>query len=412
MSIRVLIIDDHAQYRDWLGHHITSEWDDAVVVGHDPVGGELMPSGRPVAFWDVVILDYAWEGQSGLDALRSFKSQPGFPPVVLMTAQGDEAMAEEAIRCGADDFMPKSRMDHTEVVRTIREAIRRGRPAGEQAPGQHSEDDPGFQLRGHRYVRHLGQGGSSAVYLMEDLQRQKLVVVKVLREVPDSNEGDSTFERFLQEYEVVSTIRHPNVVRIHDLGIADDHAFIAMEYFPCGDLGKRIARGLSPDEALICLEQMTRALAAIHAVGVLHRDLKPGNVMIRADDSLALIDFGLAKQLRMAVNLTNTGEIFGTPYYMSPEQGHGERVDARSDIYGLGMIFFEMLTGQKAFVGSSPISVLYKHAHAPVPPLPPGMKRCQLLLDMMVAKHARDRYQSAEALLEDILVARRESAEA
>ncbi len=413
MSIRVLIIDDHAQYRDWLGHHITAEWAEAEVHGLDPTVDPLLPEDRPVAYWDVVILDYGWEGQSGLDVLRSFKAQPGFPPVILMTAQGDEAMAQEAIRAGAEDFMPKSRLEHDEVIRALREAMRRGRRAASPAADAVPEplgDGAAFELRGHRFVRQLGQGGTSAVYLMENEKTGTPIVVKVLRQVPDLSEGERTFERFLQEYEMVSTIRHRNVVTICDLGIADDHAYIAMEHFAGGDLGERIRQGLTPDEALGYLDQMARALAAIHAVGVLHRDLKPANVMLRPDDSLALIDFGLAKQLRLTGSLTHTGEIFGSPYYMSPEQGHGEAVDERSDIYSLGMIFFEMLTGQKAFVGSSPITVIYKHAHAPVPPLPPGMRSCQLLLDMMVAKRPDDRYQSAEALLEDIREARRESA--
>jgi len=130
LSIRVLIIDDHAQYRDWLWHHITSEWESAVVEGHDPTGGELLPDDHPVAYWDVVILDYAWDGHSGLDALKKLKAKAGFPPIILLTAQGDEAMAEEAIRAGADDFMPKASMDHDEVVRTVREAMRRGRRGG------------------------------------------------------------------------------------------------------------------------------------------------------------------------------------------------------------------------------------------------------------------------------------------
>jgi serine/threonine protein kinase len=309
--------------------------------------------------------------------------------------------------------MPKSRLEHDEVVRALREAMRRGRraasPAADAVP-ERLDDGAAFELRGHRFVRQLGQGGTSAVYLMESEKTGAPIVVKVLRQVPDLSEGERTFERFLQEYEMVSTIRHPNVVTICDLGIADDHAYIAMEHFAGGDLGERIRQGLTPDEALGYLDQMARALAAIHAVGVLHRDLKPANVMLRPDDSLALIDFGLAKQLRLTGSLTHTGEIFGSPYYMSPEQGHGEAVDERSDIYSLGMIFFEMLTGQKAFVGSSPITVIYKHAHAPVPPLPPGMRSCQLLLDMMVAKRPDDRYQSAAALLEDIREALRESA--
>ena len=137
------------------------------------------------------------------------------------------------------------------------------------------------------------------------------------------------------------------------------------------------------------------ALAAIHAAGVLHRDLKPGNVMMRADGSVALIDFGLAKQLSLEAEITATGEIFGTPYYMSPEQGHGRDVDARSDVYSLGVIFYEMLTGKKPYLAPTPMAVIYKHSHAPIPRLPEDLTDWQPLLERLLAKEPQDRYQSA-----------------
>jgi eukaryotic-like serine/threonine-protein kinase len=185
------------------------------------------------------------------------------------------------------------------------------------------------------------------------------------------------------------------VVQIYELDVADDHAFILMEFFPTGDLRARMRRGIVPLDAVRILRQMAAALAAIHAAGVLHRDLKPGNVMLRADGSIALIDFGLAKQLTLDAEITATGEIFGTPYYMSPEQGHGRDVDARSDVYSLGVIFYEMLTGKKPFLAPSPMAVIYKHSHAPIPRLPEDLAHLQPLLDKLLGKEPQDRYQSA-----------------
>ena len=111
-----------------------------------------------------------------------------------------------------------------------------------------------------------------------------------------------------------------------------------------------------------CLAQMASALQVVHEVGVLHRDLKPGNIMLRADGSLAIIDFGLAKHVDVPVDMTGTGEIFGTPYYMSPEQGHGQELDVRSDLYSLGVIFYEMLTRRKPYLAATPMGVIYLHA--------------------------------------------------
>jgi serine/threonine protein kinase len=225
-----------------------------------------------------------------------------------------------------------------------------------------------------------------------------MVVLKVLREAPDAADAHVQFARFLQEYEVISKIRHPNIVRIHDLGIADDHAYIAMEYFSRGDLRAQIAQITDPEAALSLLLQITRALEVVHAVGVLHRDLKPGNIMRRADGSLALIDFGLAKQFNATGEMTGIGQIFGTPYYMSPEQGHGQLLDARSDLYSLGVIFYEMLNHRKPFVASTPLGVIYLHANAPVPILDGDLQRYQPLLDRMLAKQASDRFASAAEL--------------
>jgi eukaryotic-like serine/threonine-protein kinase len=257
-------------------------------------------------------------------------------------------------------------------------------------------------IRGHRCIRQIGSGGMCKIYLAESERAGTLVVLKVFNQVPDVSERNISFDRFLQEYEIVAGLKHQNIVRIYDLGIADDHAYIAMEHFPAGDLRHRMKAPLLPVTALNLLEQMASALEAIHSVGVLHRDLKPANVMLRVDGSLCLIDFGLAKANEMEVSLTGTREIFGTPYYMSPEQGHAEEIDGRSDLYSLGVMFYEMLTGHKPYTGATAMEVIYKHKRADLPEIAPQYASYRGILLRLLAKSPADRYQSARELLEAI----------
>jgi serine/threonine protein kinase len=257
-------------------------------------------------------------------------------------------------------------------------------------------------ILGHRFVRELAIGGTSMVYLAESERAGEMVVLKVLRDAPEAGDVHTQFARFLQEYELISKIRHPNVVRIFDLGIADDHAYIAMEYFPRGDLRAQIAKGIERPTAVQYLAQMASALQVVHQVGVLHRDLKPGNIMVRADGSLAIIDFGLAKHVDMQVDMTGTGEIFGTPYYMSPEQGHGQELDVRSDLYSLGVIFYEMLTRKKPYLAATPMGVIYLHANAPLPVLEAELSIYQSILDRLMAKDPAARFGSARELVEAV----------
>jgi serine/threonine protein kinase len=254
-------------------------------------------------------------------------------------------------------------------------------------------------IRGHRCIRQVGSGGMCKIYLAESERAGTLVVLKVFSQVPDVSERFVSFDRFLQEYEIVAGLNHKNIVRIYDLGVADDHAYIAMEHFPAGDLRERMKRPLAPQTALRFLEQIASALEAIHSVGVLHRDLKPANVMLRPDSTLSLIDFGLAKANEDDISLTGTREIFGTPYYMSPEQGHAEIIDARSDLYSLGVVFYEMLIGRKPFNGATAMEVIYKHKRAELPAIAPEFATYEGLLRSLLAKSPENRFQSARELL-------------
>jgi serine/threonine protein kinase len=326
---------------------------------------------------------------------------------VIYLAPGDETdLMGEIMRRGALECIVRERIDHRRLALALRAGVQQRRQelallstAGKADQVSRFGD---VTILGHRFVRELAVGGSSMVYLAESERAGDMVVLKVLRDSPESGDDHIQFARFLQEYELISKIRHPNVVRIYDLGIADDHAYIAMEYFPRGDLRTRIEKPLPPPVALGYLAQMASALEVVHAVGVLHRDLKPGNIMLRADNSLAIIDFGLAKQSDLKAEITGTGEIFGTPYYMSPEQGHGQELDVRSDLYSLGVIFYEMLTHKKPYLAATPMGVIYLHGNAPLPQLEGELQAYQPLLDRLLAKDPSDRFANAHALLDAI----------
>ena len=397
--MRFLIIDADADYRQLLRYHLEVEWPDSSVDEVQPNGAPALPERVSLKEIDLVLLGFPCGHERGFEWLRLLTASSQCPPVILFAAESDEFVAVDALKAGAASFFPKSRVKHGRLIDVVRSELR-----------VQSVNSTGELLVNHRVfngsskrrlLSKLYGGDLSSVYLVESEGSGEQLALKVLRHVPDSG-GGRLFDRFLQEYEVIARVHHPNVVRIFDLGIADDHAYIAMEYLSAGSLAERLNRPLEPAAALAYLQQIAGALDAIHGAGVLHRDLKPANIMFRDDDSLALIDFGLAKQFRLHAAITGKGQIFGTPYYMSPEQGHAEPTDERSDIYSLGCIFYEMLTGERPFGASSPMGVIYKHAHAPRPRLNRALTHFQPVLDRMLAISRSERFQSTDQLLVEL----------
>jgi serine/threonine protein kinase len=333
----------------------------------------------------------------------ALRARPEFAPVVLVLLQRPPA---EVPAVPGLHRLWGLKIDRTALLRALADASREQKQL-QALRRSHPDFAQRYRfgsviIRGHRCIKQVGSGGMCKIYLAESERAGTLVVLKVFSQVPDVSERFVGFDRFLQEYEIVAGLQHQNIVRIHDLGVADDHAYIAMEHFPAGDLRQRMKATLSPAMALHYLKQIASALDAIHAVGVLHRDLKPANVMLRTDGSVCLIDFGLAKANETDAELTGTREIFGTPYYMSPEQGHAELIDARSDLYSLGVVYYEMLTGRKPYTGASAMEVIYKHKRAELPKIAPEFAGYEALLQRLLAKSPADRFQSARELLESI----------
>jgi FixJ family two-component response regulator len=393
--LRFLIIDDDADYRGLLRYHLQVEWPDAVVDEHQPAAnGAQLPN---LADVDLVLLGHPLATHAGFDLLRSLRAKHKCPPVLVFAANSDEFLAVDALKEGAANFFPKDRVKHQRLIDVVRGELRMRRLDGtaELFVNHRALSGP----RKRRLLAKVYAGDLSSVYLAESEDGTERIALKVLRHVPDTG-GGRLFDRFLQEYEVIARVHHANVVRIFDLGVADDHAYIAMEYLAAGSLSERLRRTIDAKTAVDYTRQIAGALAAIHGAGILHRDLKPANIMFRDDGSLALIDFGLAKQMRLHAAITGTGQIFGTPYYMSPEQGHAEPTDERSDLYSLGCILYEMLTGERPFTASSPMGVIYRHANAPRPRLSRALTHLQPLLDRLLAVDRFDRYQSATELLD------------
>jgi serine/threonine-protein kinase PpkA len=239
----------------------------------------------------------------------------------------------------------------------------------------------------------LGESVRATVYLAHGEALNRNVALKV------SQIAEDEAPQFAREFATVGVLRHPGVVDIYDYGVHEGREFIAMEYFPCGDLKARLLNPVSETESLEYLARIGEALAAVHGYGVLHRDLKPPNIMLREDGQVVLIDFGLARSLGSGTRSTRAGVLRGSPYYMSPEQAQGLELDPRSDLYSLGVIFFEMLTGTKPYLGNTAIEVLQQHVNGAPPELPPELARHQALLEGMMAKDRDDRFPTANDLL-------------
>jgi hypothetical protein len=399
--MRLLVIAARDDFRLLVRKHVEIQWPDAAVIEHtlgtDP---DLDPHFAAVGF-DAVVIVSAPPTDGAIDFAAAQAAKPEFAPIILLLLEDTPPFPLPETR-GVHRLYGR-KVDRNRLLKMIVTASSDHRKAialRRANPDYESRYRFGTVIiRGHRCIRQVGSGGMCKIYLAESERAGTLVVLKVFSQVPDVSERFISFDRFLQEYEIVAGLNHKNIVRIYDLGVADDHAYIAMEHFPAGDLRERMKAPLTPEIALGFVRQIASALDAIHSVGVLHRDLKPANVMLRVDGTVSLIDFGLAKANENDVSLTGTREIFGTPYYMSPEQGHAEIIDARSDLYSLGVVFYEMLTGRKPYNGATAMEVIYKHKRAELPEIGPQFAAYDGLLRRLLAKAPGDRYQSAGELL-------------
>lgn len=256
------------------------------------------------------------------------------------------------------------------------------------------------RISGYQFEKIIGKGAMSTVYLALQESLGRRVAIKVLS---PGLAGDPIFsKRFIKEARIIGKLGHPHIVTIFDAGNLDDVYYIAMEYLEGGTLKERIKAGLTPDQAVTILCQIARALGRAHQQHCIHRDIKPANILFRNSDTALLSDFGIAKNTLDKTQLTAAGWRLGTPNYMSPEQALAKPTDARSDLYSLGVVFYEMLTGTRPFQGADAFDIALKHLKEPVPTLPEPLGRFQPAIDRLLAKEPEERFASAEELVEAV----------
>ncbi|SFM97408.1 bifunctional serine/threonine-protein kinase/formylglycine-generating enzyme family protein [Dokdonella immobilis] len=254
-------------------------------------------------------------------------------------------------------------------------------------------DIPGYVIR-----REVGVGGMASVYLALQTSLDREVALKVMA---PALAADPTFsKRFLQEARMLASLAHPNIVQVYDVGVTQAQLnYFSMQYLSGGDFAQRVRLGLSEKDLLRVLEGIANALGYAHHRGYVHRDVAPGNILFDVNDTPLLTDFGIARAFSQAARITSAGFSVGTSHYMSPEQARGSDVDARSDLYGLGVLTWFGLTGKPPYEGADGFAVSYAHVFEPIPRLPPAQQHWQPLIDKALAKDPADRYQNAEEFI-------------
>jgi hypothetical protein len=419
MTERVLILRHASGLVNRARRVAIERWPDAKLEVHD-----LAAYGKPPADfrWDRysnLLIDDEYLRREGLLWLSELRTKPRFPTIVRVPTEQKKHTPPAEIDVKAPP-MPaprkvEPRPDPGATIKPIRQdAKASSKPAA--SPEEFAQTQARVEAKrladadavlksagitGFTPVKSLGSGATANVALCERPDKSQ-VVLKVLKA---EGSGDSDLlSRFVQEYFAASSIDSPYVAKVFEHGFTDTHAYIVMEYFPAGDLRARVARERpSVDESLLIVGSILAALTSVHHAGIIHRDLKPANVMFRDDGTIALVDFGSARRDADPVAKTLAGVVIGTPYYLSPEQALGGTADERSDLYSVGVMLYELLTGQRMYAAGSLVALFEMHKNAPIPSLPAALSKHQRFFERLVAKSPELRYASAEDALVSLM---------
>ena len=420
MTERVLIMRHASGLVNRARRVAIEKWPNARLEVHD-----LAAYGKPPADfrWDRyahMLIDDEDLRREGLLWISELRSKPNFPKIVRVPAEVKKHRPPEQIEVKAPPLPPKreprpSSSSPAADIKPIRQDVKAStKPApAEESPSMIQRADArrladaeavlrSAGIQGFTPVKPLGSGATATVCRCERGPDKQQVVLKILK---SEGSGDSDLlSRFVQEYFAASSIDSPYVAKVFEHGFTESHAYIVMEYFPAGDLRARVARERpGVEESFIIVGSILSALTSVHAAGIIHRDLKPANVMFRDDGTIALVDFGSARRDADPVAKTLAGVVIGTPYYLSPEQALGGTADERSDLYSVGVMLYELLTGQRMYAAGSLVALFEMHKTAPIPKLPDQLSRHQRFLERLVAKKPEERYRSAAEALEALM---------
>lgn len=408
--MRVILINDSKEYMTTLRRMLAAAMPNVETTEFDATQGDKPDRDFDWSLYDLLVIDdRIGNAESGLAWISVFSLGANLPPTLLLTEQKDEFVASKVEELPNTSYILKNELNQDSIKEILAAVGIKGTNVSALNTIQSTKFDQdrdivdkfmmiesgvtGGEEGTYKFVRLIGQGAHSRVYLAERVEDKQTMVLKVID--LKSIEDITVAQRFAKEAELLAEINSPYVVKFYGHGFKPNYGYIAIEFFTRGDLKQRIEHGVSQEEALLYALNIGYGLEAIHSKNIVHRDLKPGNIMFRSDDSLALADFGISKHLGGSWDLTKTGSILGTLNYLSPEQGLGHKVDQRTDLYGLGIILFEMLTGHKAFQASSPGALVYQHLYADVPSLPDHLAEFQQIVDKLLAKNPDDRYATA-----------------
>jgi tRNA A-37 threonylcarbamoyl transferase component Bud32/CheY-like chemotaxis protein len=413
--MRFLIVDPSREFRSALAGMLRGRWPLAFTDEWDPRSRGSPQAALARERYAAVLLDADAAVEDGRGWVTEILGDPAAPPVLLFAGAGAEAGVATAIAARAAGVLPKTGLAAERLVRAVEDVLRRQEARQAEVPGtpmfqrttrldapKSPVDSDERAIPGYRSLRKIGEGGMAQVYLAEREQDGLQLVLKVLD--PRLRADQVFFRRFVREYRLVAGLHNEYVAHIYDQGFAGEHPYIAMEYLSGGTLATRMHEGLSSRSAVRIASQIARALDAIHSHGVVHRDLKPQNILFRENGRPVIVDFGLAKSANATATLTRHGEVIATPRYMSPEQCLGKTADHRSDLYSLGVILYEMLSGKNLYEADGPAGLVYLHVHGPIPRLPERLAGYQGIVDRLLAKAPESRFQSARELFAMIAI--------
>ena len=256
-----------------------------------------------------------------------------------------------------------------------------------------------MKIPGYKLVKILATGGTATVYLAIQSSLSRKVAVKVLNKLDEHGQS----QRFLSEGKVIASLNHRNIVTVHDVGKIKNYHYISMEYLRGGSLGDKISNGMEIEDIFRVMQDIGNCLHYVHRRGLVHRDIKPGNILFHKDGTPKLSDFGIAKKIDCErPEDTINSYALGSPYYASPELVLGKPLDSRTDLYGLGIVFYEMLTGKKPYVENTHVRTMVAHVNQPIPKLDKKFATYQPLLNKLIAKSPKDRFKSAREMIEYI----------